>query len=69
MDLQTEYPAGVKVFARGKSKLVGRTTGGTSHCRLEGCTGLRLAVRWSDGRLTFPCTKGMDYVRGGMKIS
>jgi len=38
---------------------VGVLTGGCHRCTLEGCTGRRLAVRWPDGKHTFPCTKGM----------
>jgi len=37
----------------------GTLTGGEHHCTLEGCRGLRLAVRWPDGHMTFPCSKGM----------
>lgn len=37
----------------------GHPTGGTRHCQMAGCTGLRIAVRWPDGKLTWPCTKGM----------
>jgi hypothetical protein len=29
-----------------------------SRCRLTGCTGARLHVKWPDGRRTYPCTKG-----------
>lgn len=29
------------------------------HCQLEGCRGLRLAVKWPNGKVTRPCTKGM----------
>jgi len=42
-------------------KLTGKLTGGSRHCALEGCRGLRLGVRWSGGSLTWPCTKGMDF--------
>ena len=37
----------------------GLATGGGYLCRLEGCTGWRIGVRWSSGRITFPCSKGM----------
>lgn len=49
------------VFARGTrhGRLRGRLTGGSRVCPLEGCPGARLGVRWPDGRLTWPCTKGM----------
>ncbi len=31
-------------------------------CPMEGCTGTRKSVRWQDGRLTYPCTKGLECV-------
>jgi hypothetical protein len=31
---------------------------GTSFCRLEGCGGTRLHVKWPDGQRTYPCAKG-----------
>ena len=27
-------------------------------CRLEGCTGWRIHVKWPDGSSTYPCSKG-----------
>lgn len=51
---------GYPVYARGMKKPTGKTTGGTRHCGLEGCTGKRIGVRWEDGKLTWPCTKGMN---------
>lgn len=43
----------------------GQRTGevrGTRPCQLAGCRGLRLLVRWPDGKRTHPCTKGMTPV-------
>jgi len=40
-------------------KQSGVCTGSSRPCRLEGCTGLRIGVRWGDGKVTYPCTKGM----------
>lgn len=37
--------------------IVGIITG-TSLCRLEGCRGTRLHVKWPDGKRTYPCAKG-----------
>lgn len=34
-------------------------------CRLEGCNGLRLPVRWKDGKVTYPCTRGLKTRRDG----
>jgi len=45
-----------------------KTTGGTRPCRLEGCLGVRVGVRWPDGTLTWPCTKGMAPSAGRWKI-
>lgn len=49
---------GEKVISRTGTQ-EGKTTGGSRHCSLEGCRGLRIAVRWPSGKLTYPCTKGM----------
>ena len=32
-------------------------------CRMEGCTGRRMYVRWDDGVVTFPCSKGVRQTR------
>lgn len=37
----------------------GKTTGAHYHCSMEGCTGHRVVVRWADGKITRPCSKGM----------
>ena len=37
--------------------IVGFITG-TGLCRLAGCGGTALHVKWPDGRRTFPCAKG-----------
>ena len=29
-------------------------------CSMEGCMGMRMHVRWGDGAVTFPCSKGVD---------
>ena len=55
-----ELAAGLTVLSEdGKEK--GITTGRNHDCRMEGCNGLRLVVKWEDGTRTFPCTKGMTY--------
>lgn len=38
---------------------IGTLTGSTHRCRMEGCTGRRVTVRWPDGKFTHPCTKGL----------
>ena len=47
---------------------LGYTTGGVRPCTLEGCTGLRIGVRWSDHTLTWPCTAGMEQRAGAWYI-
>ena len=46
------------IFSRSGNEF-GVRTGGTRLCPLAGCNGLRIFVRWPDGRLTEPCTKGL----------
>ncbi len=54
--------AGERVCARGKTTPTGTTTGSTHHCQLESCRGVRIAVKWDNGKVTFPCSKGMECV-------
>jgi hypothetical protein len=51
--------SGEKVLSRDK-KHIGFTTGAVRHCALEGCRGLRIVVKWQDGKITYPCSAGMD---------
>lgn len=37
----------------------GKPTGKTRCCKLEGCSGIRIGVRWPDGKITWPCSKGI----------
>ena len=37
-------------------------------CTLEGCKGLRVAVRWKDGKVTWPCSQGIGSNHRGFKI-
>jgi hypothetical protein len=53
------YPAGIYKFERGV------TTGGHYPCPMDGCPGTRLAVKWYDGKMTYPCTKGMTVEADG----
>jgi hypothetical protein len=46
------------VYSKG-GKEAGRIVGVGKLCTLEGCRGWRLPVRWADGKLTWPCTRGM----------
>ena len=40
--------------------LKGEPTGGTRKCQLQGCNGKRIGVRWEDGVITWPCSKGWN---------
>ena len=55
--------AGETVVSR-DGKLEGVTTGSFRRCKLEGCNGMKIGVRWPrvNGKVqtTFPCTKGMS---------
>lgn len=54
----SRFCEGTPVLSRdGRHK--GKTTGAKFHCRLHGCTGMRITVRWSDGKITHPCSKGL----------
>lgn len=54
--MMTEAPK--FIFSRdGKQK--GRVVGKGKPCTLEGCRGWRYPVRWPDGKLTWPCSKGL----------
>lgn len=55
---------GTPVYSR-DGKLRGETTGAFRRCTLEGCGGERVYIRWPDGRLTYPCSKGLGPFRGG----
>lgn len=58
--IASEYPKGTTIISR-DGKLKGKTTGGFRQCRLEGCCGIRIGVRWKrDGKMTWPCSRGMN---------
>lgn len=59
--------SGEKVLSRDE-KLTGQTTGSTHRCQMEGCLGLRISVKWQDGKTTFPCSKGMTKEDHAWKI-
>ena len=50
------------VYGRKETRLeniVGKIRGQGKNCTLESCRGWRFPVRWPNGKLTWPCTKGM----------
>ena len=58
---------GTPVVSR-DSELTGHTNRTYFRCCMEGCTGLRIAVKWPDGHWTYPCSRGMNYNEGKWKI-
>jgi hypothetical protein len=64
------YPlqaAGTTIWSR-DAKARGVTTGVHKHCPMEGCTGIRIGVRWKDKKITWPCAKGMFPYKNGWRI-
>jgi len=58
---QPRLVEGFPHFVRSRDgALKGRVTSWTRHCQLEGCSGRLIGVRWPDGTLTYPCSKGME---------
>ena len=45
---------------------IGTVIGGPFRCRLESCRGVTYSVRWSDGKLTRPCSEGMQDLGNGL---
>lgn len=35
-------------------------------CTMEGCTGVRIHVKWPDGKSTYPCSKGCREISPGL---
>jgi hypothetical protein len=58
---------GVKVYSR-DGKTCGTATGATRPCQMEGCKGQRVSVKWSDGKHSFPCSRGMRPYKKGFRI-
>lgn len=42
--------------------MIGRCTGGTRHCMMDGCRGTRIGVRWPDGQLRWLCDRGLEKI-------
>lgn len=57
--MSADYSPGTPVFERAPSQVHGLLTGTGYRCRLEGCSGMRLGVKWPEGNLTWPCSKGL----------
>jgi hypothetical protein len=39
--------------------MVGTPTGSEHACSMDGCRGARISTRWPDGRISFPCSRGL----------
>ena len=67
-DDDCDFPRGTKVRSRktkGEKQMTGITTGGTRRCGMLECPGTLIGVRWPDGKMTWPCTKGMVQIKPG----
>jgi hypothetical protein len=49
---------GTKVYNASGTKS-GEATGVNKRCSMDGCTGVRVGVRWNDKKLSWPCSKGL----------
>lgn len=63
------YAKGVPVLSRDGKEVGVIATGKMFPCSMGSCRGQRIAVRWANKAITFPCFKGLDAVEGGWKIS
>lgn len=68
LNSKIETPKGVTVHGSKDYKLKGKTTGRAYRCRMDGCPGYRIVVRWEDGHFTHPCSKGMVLTKRGWRI-
>lgn len=61
--------AGIKVKARKPHQShEGLTTGSLRCCSTHGCTGIRMAVRWPNKKITWICTKGIKVFKHHVQI-
>lgn len=56
---------GMLVYGRNEGNRKPGKVVGYRDCTLEGCGGTRVAVRWPDKTLTWPCVRGMKYRTDG----
>lgn len=55
-----KYDTATHVYSKSGAN-IGVITGGQRPCLLADCGGTRVGVRWEDGRVSFPCAKGMKF--------
>ena len=65
METQKPFIAAETIVHSRDREQRGVATGNTHECAMYGCSGLRVSVRWPDGRITFPCSKGMTVRKNG----
>ena len=68
---QLEEWTGKKMYGRKGSpaeKIYGIVGKGRRRCPLAGCNGLRVRVVWPDGKVTWPCSKGLLTYRRNLRI-
>jgi len=41
------------------AKVAATVTGTYTRCQMDGCLGLRVWIKWPDGHVTKPCSKGI----------
>jgi len=63
-ELDANMKSGAKVYSRG-GKMAGRIVSNTRDCQMEGCMGIRIGIRWKDGHITYPCSRGMKVRKDG----
>lgn len=53
------FEKGQTVLSRGGEHVGVVMTGNEIHCTLEGCRGVKAAVKWPDGKRTYLCSRGL----------
>lgn len=52
----------IKMLSRNGSMIGEIKNLNSRRCKLEGCTGVRIHVKWPNGRSTYPCSKGCKQI-------
>lgn len=62
------FDVGDRVYGRVGSdyeSVSGEIRGASLRCPLGGCNGIRVIVRWPDGHMTRPCSRGLQEIGPG----
>jgi len=54
-----------KCYMRDGEGEPGEVTGSVRRCQMAGCNGVRIMVRWPNGKVTWPCSRGLQTRRDG----